>query len=334
VSDSDKFEKYHELYRDIAFGYSRVLDEDGNPVFVKHLKELEKEYSYHQYKISIETAERKGLANEKDTIQLLIDQKVWSEREEKRIEELKDELSGLESTHDKLIIKKQKDSINKDILKAQTELLNLQRTRVQHLGLTAEGFASKKQTEDTVLMALFKDRELKNLLYSKEEFDLLTDMEVNKLSELYFNAIFKRFMSDNLKKVAISPFFMSLFNVCNDSVYNFYGKSVLHLTHLQIAVFTMAKYYKQLMSNSKVAPDTYQNSPEDLIEWYESQNSLRQVGSGKQGGDGGGRSVIGANKEELKSLESEGEEVIDVSKAIEESGGKMDFDEILKMHGI
>jgi hypothetical protein len=96
----------------------------------------------------------------------------------------------------------------------------------------------------------------------------------------------------------------------------------------------MAKYYKQLMQNSKAVPESYQNSPEDLIQWYESQNSLRQVGSGKQGGDGGGRSVIGANKEELKSLESEDDEVIDVSKAIEESGGEMDFDEILKMHGI
>ena len=334
MSDSDKFEKYHELYRDIAFGYSRVLDEDGNPVFVKHLKELEKEYSYHQYKISIETAERKGLATEKDTVQLLIDQKVWSEREEKRIEELKDELSGLESTHSKLIIKKQKDSISGEIIKTRAELLNLQRTRMQHLGLTAEGFASKKQTEETVLMALFKDEELKNLLYSKEEFDLLTDIEVDKLSELYFNAIFKRFRPDNLKRVAISPFYMSLFNVCNDNVYNFYGKSVLHLTHLQIAVFTMAKYYKQLMQNSKAVPESYQNSPEDLIEWYESQNSLRQVESGKQSGDGGGRSVIGANKEELKSLQSEGEEVVDVSKAIEASGGEMDFDEILKMHGI
>jgi hypothetical protein len=334
VSDSDKFEQYHELYRDIAFGYSRVLDEDDNPVFVKHLKELEKEYSYHQYKISIENAEREGLAKEKDSIDLLIDQKVWSEKEEKRIEELKYELTGLEETHDKLIIKKQKDSVNEDIVKAKLELVNLQRSRAEHLGLTAEGFASKKQTEDTILMALFKDEELKDRLYSKEEFDLLTDTEVNKLSSLYFGAIFSRFNSDNLRRIAISPFYMSLYNVCNDSIYNFYGKSVLHLTHLQIAVFTMAKYYKQLMQSSKAAPEGYQNSPESLIEWYESQSSLRQVESGKQGGDGGGRSIIGANKEELKSLENDNEEVVDVAKEIEKAGGDMDFDEILKMHGI
>ena len=334
MSDSDKFEQYHELYRDIAFGYSRVLDDENNPIFVKHLKELEKEYSYHQYKINIEEAEREGLAKEKDTIELLIDQKVWSEKEEERIRDLKYDLSGLEETHSKLIIKKQKDSISEHIIKAKIELINLQRSRAEHVGLTAEGFASKKQTEDTILMALFKDEELKNRLYSKEEFDLLSDTEVDKLSNLYFDAIFNRFNSDNLRKIAVSPFYMSLYNVCNDNIYNFYGKSVLHLTHLQIAVFTMAKYYKQLMQNSKAAPESYQKSPESLIEWYESQNSLRQADAGKQGGDGGGRSIIGANKEELKSLEGENEEVVDVAKEIEKAGGKMDFDEILKMHGI
>ena len=88
------------------------------------------------------------------------------------------------------------------------------------------------------------------------------------------------------------------------------------------------------MENCKPAPDDYHKSPESLIEWYEGQNSLRNVESGKQTGDGGGRSIIGASVEELKTLENEGEEVVDVSKAIEESGGKMDFEEILKMHGI
>ena len=70
------------------------------------------------------------------------------------------------------------------------------------------------------------------------------------------------------------------------------------------------------------------------IELFNNDGSLRNVESGKQTGDGGGRSVIGADKEELKTLENEGEEVVDVSKTIEESGGKMDFEEILKMHGI
>ena len=197
MSDSDKFEQYHELYRDIAFGYSRVLDDENNPIFVKHLKELEKEYSYHQYKINIEEAEREGLAKEKDTIDLLIDQKVWSEKEENRINDRKYELSGLEETHSKLIIKKQKDSISEDIIKAKIELINLQRSRAEHVGLTAEGFASKKQTEDTILMALFKDEELKNRLYSKEEFDLLSDTEVDKLSNLYFDAISSIFVARN-----------------------------------------------------------------------------------------------------------------------------------------
>lgn len=334
MSDSDPFEEYHKLYRDIAFGYSRVLDKDETPVFIKHLKELEKEYSYQKHQINIEVAEKKGLKREEEAIKFLAEQDIWLDSDEKRIEDIKDELSGLEATLSKLIIKKQKEGIKPKITNLRVELLDLSQRRSEALGLTAEGFANKKQTEDTILLTFFKNEDLSEALYSKEEFDLLSDLRVNELTRLYFETIFDNFNPNNIKRISICPFYMSLFNVCNDNIYNFYGKSVMQLTHLQVAVFTMAKYYKKLMENCKAAPEDYHKSPESLIEWYEGQNSLRNVESGKQGGDGGGRSIIGANKEELKTLENEGEEIVDVSKAIEESGGKMDFDEILKMHGI
>ena len=225
-------------------------------------------------------------------------------------------------------------SLNLKIGELRVDLLKLARKRAEALGLTAEGFANKKQTEETVLLTFFKNEDLKEQLYSKEEFDLLSDTRVNELSNLYFDTIFEDFSAENIKRISICPFYMSLFNVCENNIHNFYGKPIMGLTHLQISVFSTAKYFRKLMENCKAAPEDYHKSPESLIEWYEGQNSLRNVESGKQTGDGGGRSVIGADKEELKTLENEGEEVVDVSKAIEESGGKMDFEEILKMHGI
>jgi hypothetical protein len=337
VSKDDPFEKYQGLYRDIAFGYTRILDESGNPLFIKHLKELEKEHSFENYEIHIQTAESQGLQREEDVIKSLIKADLWTEKTEERIRDIKVELQGLRETSSKLIVKKQKRSINDKIAALRVELFGLSSRRTEAIGLTAEGFANKKQSEETVFQAFYKDDKLQEPLHTKEDFDLLSDYEVAVLSQYYAEMIFERFSSDNIKRVAISPFFMSLFHVTSDDIFNFFGKPVLQLTHFQVGLFTMGKYFKSIMQNCKNAPDHYQKSPEGLIEWYELQNSLEQAKSGatsKTGGDGGGRSVIGADKEELETLENDGEEVVDVAQAIEEHGGKMDFEEILKMHGI
>ena len=337
MSNKDPFEKYQSLYRDIAFGYTRILDEQGKPLFIKHLKELEKEHSFSSYEIHLETAESQGLQREDDVVKDLIEADLWTKEKEERIRDIGIELEGLRETSAKLIVKKQKQSINDKIATLRVELLGLSNARVESVGLTAEGFANKKQSEETILQAFFKDQELKEPLYSKEDFDLLSDHEVAKLTEYYADMIFEKFSSTNIKRIAISPFFMSLFHVTSDDIFNFFGKPVLQLTHFQVGLFTMGKYFKSIMQNCKNAPDHYQRSPEGLIEWYEMQNSLEQAkrsGESKAGGDGGGRSVIGANREELETLENDGEEVVDVAQAIEEHGGKMDFEEILKMHGI
>jgi hypothetical protein len=335
VNRDDPFEEYQGLYRDIAFGYSRVLDKNKSPIFIKHIKELEKEHSYENYEIYVETAERKGLKREKDIIKDLIEAEIWTKKEEDRIFEIREELSKLSETLNKLIIKKQKETINSRIRDISLELMSLEGTRKESLGLTAEGFANKKQSEDTILYTFFKNDKLTEPLYSKEEFDLLTDEEVAELSSLYFKVMFEDFGTENLRKISISPFFMTLYHVCDDSIFAFFGRPVLQLSHLQVALFTLGKYYKNIMKNSKPCPESYQKSPEGLLEWFEMQNSLQGAEKGsKQAGDGGGRSIIGASKEELKTLEGSDEEVVDLSKAIAEHGGEMDFEEILKMHGV
>lgn len=337
MNKNDPFDKYQSLYRDIAFGYSRILDERGNPLFIKHLKELEKEHSFEDYEIHIEIAESEGLQREEDVIKTLIEAELWTEKKEERIRDIEVELEGLRETSSKLIVKKQKKSINEKIATLRVELFGLSSARTEAVGLTAEGFANKKQSEETIFKAFYKDDKLQEPLHTKEDFDLLSDWEVAKLSQYYAGMIFDSFSSDNIKRVAISPFFMSLFHVTSDDIFNFFGKPVLQLTHFQVGLFTMGKYFKNIMQNCKTAPDHYQKSPEGLIEWYEMQNSLEQAkrsGDSKAGGDGGGRSVVGANKEELETLEKDGEKVVDVAQAIEEHGGKMDFEEILKMHGI
>ena len=52
-----------------------------------------------------------------------------------------------------------------------------------------------------------------------------------------------------------------------------------------------------------------------------------------QQGDAGGTSIVGANKNELKSLESDDSEVVDLNKLAQEKG-EISFEELMDLHGL
>ena len=88
------------------------------------------------------------------------------------------------------------------------------------------------------------------------------------------------------------------------------------------------------MSNSKSAPDEYYENPKKLTEWYHLQDKTQAIKDSMENkGEAGGKTIVGANKKELQSLETEEEGVLDLN-AIAQDKGSLDFDEILKLHGI
>ena len=62
--------------------------------------------------------------------------------------------------------------------------------------------------------------------------------------EIYTNMIAKRFGGDEIKRVAVSPFFMNTYYLCDDNPYHFFGKPILYLTNFQTALMSFAKNFK------------------------------------------------------------------------------------------
>jgi hypothetical protein len=143
------------------------------------------------------------------------------------------------------------------------------------------------------------------------------------------------FYPEQVKRIAISPFFMNTYFLCKDNVLAYFGKPILELTNFQISLMSSAKHIKNLISNSsKSAPEGYYETPDKLIEWYELQGKTREArDSMEKKGDAGGRTIVGANKEEIESIESDGEQVLDLNKIAQEKG-ELDFEEIIKLHGM
>lgn len=332
----DNYLRYKNLYRDIIFGYSEErFKSNRKKVYIKHLNDLETGQSERKYQDFLFLGKERGLKTEEETIEFLIEEQIWSKEKEDKISSLESKLSILRSTKHKLIVKTQLSQLEAEIKPIADELYILSRERLDNIGMTAESFANKKISEMTIQGSFFKDRELKQLFYSEEEFDYLSQSEVNEALSMYGDMVAKKFAGDEIRRVAVCPFFMNTYVLCDDNPYNFFGKSILSLTNFQVALMSQAKYFKSLMSNHKSPPEDYYTSPDKIIEWFELQSKTAEAkNSMEDKGEAGGKTLIGANKDELKSMESNEEGVLDLNKEIKKHGGEMDFEEILKMHGL
>lgn len=335
MSDENPFNKYRELYRDIILGYSveHIKSEDKR-VYIKHLTDVEIGLSEREYKDHIENAVKQGLKKEKDTIDFLIEEGLWSQKNEERISVLKDRIKHLRDSKEKLIIKSQVSEIEKELKPYEDELYILNYERVDNLGITAESFANKKISESTIVDCFFKDRHLSEPYYTEEDYDYLSQSKVNEGLELYANVIYKKFAGDEIKRISVSPFFMNNYYLCDDNAFNFFGKPILQLTNFQVMLVSFGKNFKSLMSNHKPAPEDYMKHPDKIIEWYEMQSKTANADDYGDKGEASGKSYFGANKEELKSIAKEKDGVVDLKEEVQKQGGEMNFDQILKMHGI
>lgn len=323
-----------KLYRDIVQGYS-VFNKDDVNVYFKHLTETEAAESQDQYVKLLNLSKKRGLLDEKDKIKILRNQDVWSEKEENEIKLLNKEILGDEATLNKLIIKSQINSIKDSMKDKEQKLESLNKERDELLGLTAEKYALKKSNEFLLYLTLYKDSSFKYRVFEEDKDDFF-DIEDSDLME-YIN-IYKKFNvmfdTENIKKIAVSSFFMNNFFHCEDNPYYFYGKPIVQLTQNQMQLFYIAKNYKYLLTKNGENPPNTVESLSDLVDWYENRSSASNL-KDKIADDKLGQTYIGASKEELKMIASSSkEEVVDLNEESNKAGGELSFEQILKIHGV
>ena len=194
-------------------------------------------------------------------------------------------------------------------------------------------FASKKSNEAHILQSYYKDPELKNKLFSQEEFD---DFEDEKVISIFgiFNKHSENFNIDLLKKIAISPIFLNLFNLSGDNIYHFYGKPIINLTFYQIELFSLATNFKNILAEfGNSIPKSVMNNPDKLLEYVElNRNYKKAFPEDKEDEGGGGRGIFGATKEDLQMLGIEAGGNDKLNEELKKKG-KLTMNDLLKMSG-
>ena len=322
------------LYHDVLNGYS-FYNDNKIAFYIKHFSTKDLNI-VNKRKIEIENKAKKiGLLSEEIQLQNLISKDSWSKDKEEEIAKLQDFIKNLKYTKTKLITSRDTEAIGIQLKENESKLNEILKERQEVLGITLESYTNKKINEYYVFVSLYKDEFLKKRLLDSQEFE---DLEYDELYELYtkYNMGLSKLNEKNLKKIALSGFFLNSFYLCDDNPYTFFGKPIIDLTFIQTELFAYAKYFKSIITNSSTKiPDNIISDPEALIDWYEGSKNATQAANNmkkKNPEETLGSSFIGASKEDLKKMGMKNTDNISLTEEAKKKGGSLSFQDLIKLH--
>ena len=317
------------LYGEICLGFSE-FDHSGKPIFIKHFTEIENGMLNKKREAFTIEALEKGLEQREDKLIFLMREKLWDREKEVEIESLKKQVSDANLILQNLIIKKQINETKNKIKSLETKISELEKEKASLLGFCVEDYVEKSFNELFMFEAFFKSEDLKNKYFTREEFDNLDESELMELIKA-LNLFYQKFSLKEIKRLAACSFLMSLFHLCNDNAYYFYGKYVKDLTVFQANLFSQSKYFKSLIQNKAQSnpPEDVSEDPDKMIEWYEMIISS-DIGAADDQALGVGH--IGATTEELQKMAGGGASTL--AEIAKKKVNKLTREDFLKMHGI
>ena len=320
------------IFSEIIEGYSFVPSKLFGDLKIKHINNFDAAKTDIKNHYYFEKAVSQGLEKREDKIDYLIKEKLWDPEKDKQAKRLEDMLKGMRKTKSKLFLQTQIDAINKDIEKNEIELNTILAEKETIVGFTAEEYAQRRINEYYMYISILDENG--NRLFKEDEFQELDEEQVAEIMTVYSKNN-EKFKAEVLKKIALADFFTNIFYLCDDNVFNFYGKPVINLTFYQIEIYSYGRYFKSLIQNSEdKIPDHIVEDPDKLIEWAQSSKNVKEVLEKNSGEEAGASSIMGATKEDLaKAGVNQDQDVIDLSKKAEEQGGRLSMDDLMKLHG-
>ena len=329
-------EKLRSVYADIVRGYSVTSHIKYDDIYIKHLNMWDTEELDTEREKYINQAEGEGLPDVEEKLKMLEVDDLWGPEKQSKIEEKENFIIRMEQTKKKLILKSEITRMKKDIDREKTKVEALRMEKNQLVGLTSELFADKKVNEYYVYLALCKDKDLKEPLLSASEFDELSDYELGSLVICY-NDVAERFKERNMKRVAISGFYLNNFYLCKDNPFVYYGKPLTELTYHQADLFSYGRYFKSLLQEIKNDPPSdVMEDPDKLLEYYDLQKRSEEMDQGKER-TGQASTIVGATKEDLEAMgmgTSEDVGAVDLNEELAKRGGTMTMEDMIKLHGV
>lgn len=317
------------LFTDIIRGVTKLRHPRFNLVYIKHLNTLDVADVESISELYQEKAA--DLPTEEEALQYIIKESFWSEAKEREVKELKSFLSNLNVTKTKLSFAAEIAAVNKEIEDTRIKLFCLEMEKAAALPPVRESFIQKKTNEYYMFQAVYQDQGLIHRLFTEEEFNELENEDIDSLINLY-NQFTEKFSPTTIKKIAVSPFFLNLFTLCNDDAHKFYGRDIISLTNYQVELFNNGRYFKHILSEYKDRiTDEMLDDPDALVEWFNSNKNIdEKLAKSDKESLGGSTALVGASKKDLSRLGLE-DGSVNLAKEAQKHGGKLTMQQLIEI---
>jgi len=320
-----KDEFYISLIGEAFDGYTEASLGD-DIVYIKHVNIRDQRYLHKYFEKYKDLALKRGLETEAERIKYVLKEKLWEEKDDMKIASLEGEITNLKKTVNQLLLASQREEYNKLILQRAEELYELKKSRSEVVGKTAEDYGTGRSSDELLRFLLFKDKDLKENLYTEEEFAELEGWKIKQLTDLHLD-IQSRLADDKIQKAVLRPFFSMYLSLCEDA-YGFYQKPVTELTIYQLRVVLFGRMFFNIFQHTEDIPDNIRDDPEKLLAYSQSKSS------GNTGGirdDADSSVVFGATNQDVKELG--GEKAVSLSEEAKKHGGQLDMTQMMRLAG-
>lgn len=288
-----------KVLTDVINGYSFVEHEDES-AFVKHFGSKEQqELEFHHDKI-YKRAQKFGLPTEEEALQFVKDEGLWSNEEEKELNDNESYLSNLKDTKKNLIIPSQIEQIKNDIEEVEKKISIAKAKRNSLMSETCEGYAKNKSNDYSIYISFYKDKECKEKLFTFEEFDQLTKEEVSHWFESYLN-VTDHLSIRNIKYLSISNIFSMYYNLLGaNNLHKIVEKPIYDFSFYQLNLLNYCKVLHSILENHQKIPDHIKKDPDELLNYAESASKNKNMVNKSRNRQG--YSVMGASNQDMKEM--------------------------------
>jgi hypothetical protein len=298
-------------------------------IYLKHFNQLETRKLFGKRRHLIEEAVGKGINREEDVVKGLINDGMWSDKEEAWIQDKKKFIASMEASSSKILIPS-KRAVHKKLVEKEQEKLDQALHQRKHLvGLTAEKYADNKINRDFFYQITFSDSDLKipvlrDLDYSEKE----KETEIMNIQTSFF----KKFSDDNISKAVLSSYYAPYLPFSENPA-DIFGKSLKDMTTFEIKVISFSRTFLNIFKNcQKEIPEKVARDPEALLEFWESSKNQGPRKTKASEGDGG-TTYFGANKDDINQL-AQNETAVDLNEEIKKKGGNLNMKQLMEIHGV
>lgn len=270
----DEVYEIKNIYLEIIRGFSFSLERD---IYIKHFSELDKIQIIQKRQEIFGRTCLRGVKTDEDSLNYLISENLWSQENEDEIARLEVTIEDNTRQANNLIIPGQRKEVLSLVQKDKDALQKIKNDRSSLMGLTAEKYADEKYINNYLYFSFYKDSSFKEKFFSESEFADLEEDQINDYFKIYSDVLSK-FSEQNLKKIAVSPFFLNSISFAYEDPRLFMDKSVLEYTSYQFEIFSMGKRNVRVMSESSASPPIIHSQTKfnDLIIWYDLQNAVSE----------------------------------------------------------